>query len=668
MAGIRMFQFYLCGFLLQCTQSLNTGVTHRDCPTQPENASFPCTMYTLPQRYCTDELLAKLFPWLYEVEDEAWLSWPGPTVEQQTLSNNLTWSPPRDVRTRFLKGYQIIEIGMSFVTFGMTRCKVIDVSNITKKDYILLSETSFVLTNEYGGDMLVTVTPLPPFPVSGNGSTQTAAILPPSQQSKEYHPKLSVRVNYTQENASMVNVTVEIQPKVEGLETVIVQVVKDMRILQRIRLPISKEFLTIGNLTKGNFTLQFIPEDTSNFGTSGPCLCRTGTMCTACRRYIKDIVLGDITAEDASSKPRSVVSAVAIIVPLVILVLIATSGAAALVWVRRRDQLPSWFPCKHLIHLDDTNIGSTPRHYYHFLVVFATDHPPHCKVIKAFVDSLKSSFKCVIVMSSYEPDQTSSIYQKPNEQDENGDTRYSEFDVAFFIHSEWSYNLVTAVERGEVYREDVTDAPDIEFLRHLNKLCTSPALREKTVSVRFEYSSPSCVIREPFLGPLFNIPSNINAFLKHIHNKLNISPHALNGIQQETSVSLLSTINEAFLYQSRKRSWLGTKLIILKHFPPSNESESVLHHRKLTSRTIRSRSADTIFCSVCKSRLDSQSLYRDCEHCSSRRHRRYSCNISFCAPDITDEDTSLRMSLLESKFDRINCRYDAATLEHSLDC
>lgn len=231
-------------------------------------------------------------------------------------------------------------------------------------------------------------------------------------------------------------------------------------------------------------------------------------------------------------------------------------------------------------------------------------------------------------------------------------------DLFCFINSEWAYKLVVSSQSGEVSQSDICNRNDRNFVIFFNDVCHRTEFQSKSVSLKFEYTSESHVIREPFLGPLFNLPTNMDALIKHLHTRLSIPVNKTNEIPPDKLITLVSSVNAAFAYQSKNKLWLSTKLFYLRNAPSSDDSGVVISRRKKSrAKSIRSRSAETVSCQQNKCLFKNNRQCATCELKTECRSRANSCNLSFYPPDSEFDDTSLRYSLLETKLVDVNERY-----------
>ncbi|XP_052252124.1 uncharacterized protein LOC127858839 isoform X2 [Dreissena polymorpha] len=585
---------------------------------------------------------------------------------------------------RYLKGYQIYEEGADGNTIGSEICKIIDLSNVTKDQYQPLSKSYFILVNSEGGAMSVTIKALPlPMVNASVPSVPTAMAIPPSPQ--VYHPNLTVSVDYLQLNVSAVNVSLKVTPEVKDLNVMIVRVLRDQAVLQQLRVPVSTEYFTIGNLTDGKYSMQFIPEDTSAFGTKGPCLCYLGneTNCVPCLRYTSEISVVSNTVTESEGT-----SAATIAVVVVTLFAMAAILVVFLYILRRTGRLPDWL--KRYIsrsgNESDASTGtSTRKHTFTIQILYAYDHAAHNDSIKALTALLKTSLQCRVLLNGmdelawYDTSNTSLSSQESYREVDAPVTCVTDApaifeteasvtcetdapatcgtDIFLFVHSDWVDILVKAVQTGEVTPSDVVNQRDHSFLLSFNELCTSPDLRDRTVSLQFMYSSESSVIREPFLGVLFTLPDNTDALINHIRNRL--CPNTMTNpvVNPTDKLNLASQINTAFMFQTTHRLWLKTKLFSLKESQSSDDSGVVVsRRRKCRPRSLRSRSADTMTCHECQSALSRRHVCEHCDQISGTRLRSNSCTVSFFPPDNV-EDASVGFSILETRFANVNKRY-----------
>ena len=233
-------------------------------------------------------------------------------------------------------------------------------------------------------------------------------------------------------------------------------------------------------------------------------------------------------------------------------------------------------------------------------------------------------------------------------------------DVICIIHSDWAHKLISIIASGEVTASDLANSMDRKFLSCVNEVYQNPAISSRFVSIRFEYTPESSVIREPFLGPQFNLPTNTDAFIKHLQSRTtSTNSNTKNIINTDDKMPLFSSINAAFIYQSKHKSWLFTKLFNLRNSPSSDDSGIYLRRPKTArSRSIRSKSAETISHNSCTCEFNTtQTMCNMCYHRQSSRLRTHSCDLSFYPPESVVDGTSERLSLLENKFVDINNRY-----------
>ena len=238
-------------------------------------------------------------------------------------------------------------------------------------------------------------------------------------------------------------------------------------------------------------------------------------------------------------------------------------------------------------------------------------------------------------------------------------TPLQDADLLFFVNSEWAYKLANVSQTRDIASSDMGNIEDQRFLTMFIEVCLSSELQAKTVSVKFDYISDNHIVRMPFLGPLFNIPMSVEALFKHVQNRL----HIPNDCQDETFLDkisdLVSTVNASYIYQSKNKLWLSTKMFYLRNAPSSDDSGVIITRRKKSrTKSIRSRSAETVTCHAqsCKSKT-SRAICNTCELRHVSRLRANSCNLSFYPPDSDCDELSLGFSLLETRLVDVNERY-----------
>ena len=229
--------------------------------------------------------------------------------------------------------------------------------------------------------------------------------------------------------------------------------------------------------------------------------------------------------------------------------------------------------------------------------------------------------------------------------------------MVFFVHSDWSYKLVTELQSEGITTWCMQDERDKHFIHQFNQLCVNPDLRDKTISIKFDYSSESSVICEPFLGPLFHMPSNAIALVKHIRSKLGAnSVDFPTEICDQQTKPLITAINEVFDYQGQIKQWLDDKLSTVKHSISSDDSGiSLTPNKKLHEFSFLSPSAESVY--TCLKNDTTNDLGCVAEI------RRNSCTRSFYPPDTSDDEASVGTSLLENQLHGINSR--SSTTRHN---
>ncbi|KAL4225795.1 hypothetical protein ACF0H5_013786 [Mactra antiquata] len=299
-------------------------------------------------------------------------------------------------------------------------------------------------------------------------------------------------------------------------------------------------------------------------------------------------------------------------------------------------------------------------------IIYTNDHPYHKNVVCNLATLLKNStnYDVIVETSSLKELKTNSIGSLDMSDEINYHRKQCHnADVIIIIHSEWACKLKSVIESGDINIVDITDMEDKSFLLCINEIFQNSGLISKLVSIRFEYTHEGSVIREPFLGPQFNLPSNIDALVKHLRSK--VSKQQQQQLESgtminktEDTISMYTSINGVYAYQNRHKSWLFTKLFNLKNYS-SDDSGIVLPRPKcFRTRSIRSRSADTLPQHSCMCDTNNeQNLCQEHFRKVNILQRTYSCDLSFCPPESITDEISERFSLLETRLWRVNSRY-----------
>lgn len=300
----------------------------------------------------------------------------------------------------------------------------------------------------------------------------------------------------------------------------------------------------------------------------------------------------------------------------------------------------------------------TAFHQLNVAFIYACDHKAHTSTVVTLADLLRNMIGCRVTMatseSTYETVSVSSADRVQDVHAQNDDV-----DLFCFVHSEWAYKLVVVSQSGDASLSNIANKDDCDFLKIFHEISQNSEYQAKSVSLKFEYTPDSYVIREPFLGPLFNIPTNIDALVKHFHRRLDIPIDKPVEISSDSLVGLVTAINGTFAYQTSHKLWLSTKLFYLRNAPSSDDSGVVINRRKRSrTKSVRSRSAETVTCHTngCVSK-HSRQVCAMCEFRNGSRVRANSCNLSFYPPDSEYDDTSIGFSLLETKLVDVNDRY-----------
>lgn len=292
-------------------------------------------------------------------------------------------------------------------------------------------------------------------------------------------------------------------------------------------------------------------------------------------------------------------------------------------------------------------------------LIYTYDHEPHVTAVNSLASLIQNSTQFQII-SDGNDEPTASLLSSENSISIVSEALVNTADVLCVVHSDWAYKLVSVIGSGEVSVADLTNKEDKKFLVCMNEICQNPTLTSKIVSVRFEYTPENAVIRDPFLGPQFHLTENTEAFVKHLHSRTD-SLHS-NPVNISDKMALFSSVNASFVYQSKHKSWLFSKLFYLKNSPSSDDSGVFMPRPcQLRSRSIRSRSADTVSYPQCTCDVNSKrTICSTCHQKQTSRLRTYSCDLSFYPPESILDGTSEHLSLLESKFYDINSRYHQA--------
>lgn len=298
-------------------------------------------------------------------------------------------------------------------------------------------------------------------------------------------------------------------------------------------------------------------------------------------------------------------------------------------------------------------------------IIYTNDHVHHKTVVGSLATLLKNSTNFEVKVDCYplrEITNTSIRSSHTSEMIGFHGRQCHNADVIVLIHSDWAYKLKAVIETGDVSIVDVIDAEDKSFLLCINEIFQKPILTSKLVSVRFEYTQESSIIKQPFLGPQFNLPSNIDALIKHLTSKTNkqLQHPDMLDMTPEDKMSMFTSINAVFTHHSKHKTWLFTKLFNLKNSSSDDSGVDLQRPRYLRTRSIRSRSADTIPLQACTCgetiNIQQTCLLHYRKPCL--RQRTYSCDLSFYPPESVTDEVSERYSLLESKLLRVNSRYE----------
>lgn len=316
-------------------------------------------------------------------------------------------------------------------------------------------------------------------------------------------------------------------------------------------------------------------------------------------------------------------------------------------------------PCIHIVYAWDHTSHKTAVENFVRLISNCTDYK-----VSLFDISLQKRFADSLLSVGDTTTESDSDSGRTIEESVANNT-LADTDVLCFVHSEWAQKLLTLIGSGDVGVAEVTSREDQSFLYCVNEVCQNTEWSSKIISIRFEYTPESALIKEPFLGPVFNIPENTESLVKHLCSKSESHCFENATVHTEDKIALISTINAAFAYQCKHSHWLFSKLFHLRNAPSSDDSGIVITKR-LRSRSTRSRSADTIPFPMCKCDVSSRRTLCDaCYRKRACRQRTHSCDLSFYLPESIGDVASERLSLLESKFLEINTRYRQA-LHHKV--
>ncbi|XP_045165501.2 uncharacterized protein LOC123529295 [Mercenaria mercenaria] len=650
-------------------------IQNKPCSIIPANTSLPCREFTITGRpqYCTENTLQKLFPDLYNRVDPDGANWPGKIQNVEYKESSTEWTVTQDGNINYLKGFQIIQNGKDFETFGLKLCSVIDLSKMTKSDLNHLMRTKFRIENQDAGSYDVQIKPLP-FPPEGIQSTGVTVSLEANKTLNVYHPEINMTVDYFQDNATAVNISVFISGEIRGLTSMEIMLFNENRDYlpnAQKHFNISQESFVINDLQEGNYTLKLTPIDPSYGSDDTTCLCYFGTSdhrdCRPCMGYTKAIRVEKWTDTSIEVKlpPTDEESMVALILAPVLVISLVVIIALSIWYIWYKNKLPSCVNLPEILRkkhssdftsIAEDQIAKRPT----LRIIYTYDHASHKSAVNSLESLIKNSTNFIVATNDHvETGTRSSLLSSANSEESLDRKILNSADVICVVHSEWANKLISVIASGEVSAAELAHIEDKVFLAYVNEMIQNPALASKFVSIRYEYTPDSAVIREPFLGPLFNLPTNTEAFIKHLHSRAVSSDSNVVNLNAADKMALFSSINASFVYQSKHKSWLFKKLFYLRNSPSSDDSGIVMRRtRALRSRSVRSRSAETITYLACT--CDKNSRQTVCTTCYQRhasRLRTYSCDLSFYPPESIFDGTSERLSLLQNKFVDINSRY-----------
>ncbi|XP_060578649.1 uncharacterized protein LOC132735684 [Ruditapes philippinarum] len=664
--------FVVCGllFIIDGVYSMyildNMEIPEKPCNIIPANSSLPCREFVITEsRYCDENELRKLFSHLYNRTNPDSINWPAKVQSLETTNSSTEWTVSPNGNVNFLKGFQVRQFGNSYDNFLKKMCSVIDLSDMKASDLILLMKTKFYVNNSDAGGFDVEIKPLP-FPPDQYQSTGVIETMDGNEKLNEYHSDINVYIDCNQLNATSVNISVQVSGKTKAIDYMEIMILNNQNreYLQNAQklFYLSENFFVVNDLILGNYTLKLTPIETNvGIGDDNSCICYFGTnesrQCEPCVGYTKTIYVTKWTETLTEDD-----SLVGLILAPVLVTLLVVIIALSIWFVWYKNIIPSCINLPEIFrkrqHTDFTSIADdqqTKKPTIH--IIQTSDHSSHKTAVESLENLIKTTTNYIVVADDNIPTGTS--LTSANFEESAVEKIPDNVDVVCIIHSEWAQKLLTIIGSGEVIATDLANAMDRKFLMFVNEVCQNPAITSKFVSVRFEYTLDSAVIREPFLGPQFNLPTNTEAFIKHLHSRMNSTNSNAVNINTDDKMALFSAINAAFVYQNKHKSWLFTKLFHLRNSPSSDDSGIYLRRTRTThSRSIRSRSAETISYHSCTCDINStQTMCNTCYQRQSSRLRTHSCDLSFFPPESIVDGTSERLSLLENKFEDINRLY-----------
>lgn len=652
----------------------------KKCSIYPSYINLTCVQYDLSDKKdCEEQGLKKWFPHLYNISDSEAPSWPAlvPNDHVTAGESYINWTISKDGSINFLKGFQLILTGKTYHSFGLTLCTIIDLGNISKSNIGDLMQSTFSVYTNYSGEFDFTVKALPLPPANVQFPNANEGILTPDSAKTVYYPQLNVTSSYKIINDSTIEITIDVEPKMKGLSSMYLQVYSSENILldDMSSSIIPSQFqrpVTLSGFQAGDYKIKLTPESALK------CFCYRGPEqnkeCISCNKYLLQVHIGehyanqDLNVKKPEINPDEHVSVAVVVAPTLIFPLVIATVILSWFVVKRRTVRC----CQREIPLEDNIIDDkTQDKLFTIHIVYANDHSAHKDTIEALGVLLRNSLKCNVISGS-RCHELISQHSLSSVESLGHDTVANDVDIICMVHSEWANKLMSIWKSGEISNGDISDIDDKLFLLKINEIDDNHDNQgNKILSVQFEYTPESSTIRKPFLGPLFILPSKIDALIKHICNRTDsdlsskhpeINTEDINTLISDVTIKKLTAdVNSTFAFQSKNKSWLCNKLTNLKNSPSSDDSGVVLLRRsKVHTRSKRSRSMETISCYSCQSTVTTcRTVCIDCHQKQLSKLRTYSCDLSFYPPEHEEhEEMSVRFSLLENKMMDINATYE----------